>query len=223
LRTSTPSTRGSPRPRPAPATSPQSRFLPCQSPEAPSQPPEDGWQGDNREASLPTRPLATPAGWIIRNQFGRRNLSSYDRAVLALKLEPVLKEKAKANLSAGGGDRKSPRQKSGKAVFVVVNTSKEVAAAAKVSHDTIAKVKVIEARMRKNRSGWPQAGAGRVFLWWMAGKSSGHLATPAQKAITRCLVARGTAGKVRTILGTVAAGCDCASHVSSAGKLSGFA
>lgn len=33
--------------------------------------------------------------WIIKNQFGRRNLSVYDRSVLALKLEDLFKKKAK--------------------------------------------------------------------------------------------------------------------------------
>ena len=36
--------------------------------------------------------------WIIKNQFGRRNLSAYDRSILALKLKPVLTAKAKENL-----------------------------------------------------------------------------------------------------------------------------
>lgn len=35
--------------------------------------------------------------WIIRNQFGRRNLSNYDRSRLALQLEEVIKKKAKDN------------------------------------------------------------------------------------------------------------------------------
>lgn len=35
--------------------------------------------------------------WIIKNQFGRRNLSAYDRAILALKLKPVIAAKAKEN------------------------------------------------------------------------------------------------------------------------------
>lgn len=30
--------------------------------------------------------------WIIKNQFGRRNLSKYDRSILALKLKPVIAE-----------------------------------------------------------------------------------------------------------------------------------
>ena len=33
--------------------------------------------------------------WIIKNQFGRRNLSAYDRARLALKLKPIIVEQAK--------------------------------------------------------------------------------------------------------------------------------
>jgi hypothetical protein len=33
--------------------------------------------------------------WMILNQFGRRNLSNYQRSVLALELEDVFKEKAK--------------------------------------------------------------------------------------------------------------------------------
>ena len=33
--------------------------------------------------------------WIIRNQFGRRNLSAYDRSLLALKLKPMIAKEAK--------------------------------------------------------------------------------------------------------------------------------
>ena len=40
--------------------------------------------------------------WIIRNQFDRRNLSSYTRSVLALKMEDVFKEKAQKNLVEKG-------------------------------------------------------------------------------------------------------------------------
>ena len=35
--------------------------------------------------------------WIINNQFGRRNLSLWTRSLLALKLKPVIAEKAKEN------------------------------------------------------------------------------------------------------------------------------
>lgn len=35
--------------------------------------------------------------WITRNQFGRRDLTPYQRAELALKSEPVIERKAKEN------------------------------------------------------------------------------------------------------------------------------
>lgn len=81
--------------------------------------------------------------WMINNQFGRRNLSNYQRSVLALALESVFKEKAKEKqkLSEGKGIQKSEDLKESEIV-----TIKEVAKVANVSHDTIAKVKVIEAQ-----------------------------------------------------------------------------
>lgn len=76
--------------------------------------------------------------WIILNQFGRRNLSPYDRSVLALKLKPVFTERAKEKQAEAGG---AVRQKSDKAV---IDTKKELAKIANVSHDTIHKVETIE-------------------------------------------------------------------------------
>lgn len=81
--------------------------------------------------------------WTIRNQFGRRNLSNYARVELVLKLEPLLRIKAKENQSGGQGGVLL-LQKSVKAT--TANTQKELAKAAHVSHDTIAKGKVIDAR-----------------------------------------------------------------------------
>jgi N6-adenosine-specific RNA methylase IME4 len=77
--------------------------------------------------------------WMILNQFGRRNLSNYQRSVLALQLEEVFSVKAKEKQKEAGG---SVPQKSVKAP---IDTQKEVAKVANVSHDTIAKVKKIEA------------------------------------------------------------------------------
>lgn len=76
--------------------------------------------------------------WIILNQFGRRNLSAYDRSILALKLKPIVAERAKENqrLSDGKGCQKSDKVKP-------VDTKKIIADTAKVSHDTIHKVEVI--------------------------------------------------------------------------------
>lgn len=74
--------------------------------------------------------------WIIKNQFGRRNLTPYDRSLLALKLKPMIAEKAKKNESKGG---------QGCQISDKVDTKKELAKVAGVSHDTIHKVEKIEA------------------------------------------------------------------------------
>lgn len=39
--------------------------------------------------------------WIIRNQFARRNLTNFQRAELALQLEPLIAAKAKERMAAG--------------------------------------------------------------------------------------------------------------------------
>jgi len=85
----------------------------------------------------------TAVVWIIRNQFGRRNLSNYTRVELVLKLEPLLRVKAKENqrLSDGKGKQKSADLKA-----EPIETRQELAKAAGVSHDTIAKGKVIQAK-----------------------------------------------------------------------------
>jgi DNA modification methylase len=82
--------------------------------------------------------------WMIRNQFGRRNLSNYQRSVLALELEEVFKAKAKeSKVESVSHFRQTGEvlQKSAKP-----DTRKELSNIANVSHDTIAKVKVIEAK-----------------------------------------------------------------------------
>ena len=76
--------------------------------------------------------------WIILNQFGRRNLPAYERARLALRLKPVISEKAKEQQRDAGG---AVPQKSAKPP---IDTRQEIAKAAGVSHDTIAKVEKIE-------------------------------------------------------------------------------
>jgi hypothetical protein len=51
----------------------------------------------------------------IRNQFGRRNLSPYDRSALALKLKELIRERAKERQQEHGGTApgKNIPQKSG--------------------------------------------------------------------------------------------------------------
>ena len=78
--------------------------------------------------------------WIILNQFGRRNLSAYDRSILALKLKPVIAAEAKkqqVRKPAEFVSQISVEQKP-------IDTQKELAKVAGVSHDTIAKVEKIE-------------------------------------------------------------------------------
>lgn len=87
-----------------------------------------------KQMDFPDRDTAKQ--WIILNQFGRRNLSAYDRSVLALKLKPIIAEKAKANQ----GTRTDISQKSVKSH----DTQKELAKTAGVSHDTIHKVETIQ-------------------------------------------------------------------------------
>ena len=81
--------------------------------------------------------------WIILNQFGRRNLNAYDRSLLALRLKELFAEKAKVNLKVYGGNQHEPApcQKSDN---IQIDTKKELAKIAGVSHDTIHKVEVIE-------------------------------------------------------------------------------
>lgn len=84
--------------------------------------------------------------WIIKNQFGRRNLPLYERARLALRLKPIIAERAKENQRGGqGGVLLSQKSVEAKPV----DTQKEIAKAAGVSHDTIAKVERIEKQAPK--------------------------------------------------------------------------
>ena len=78
--------------------------------------------------------------WMILNQFGRRNLSNYQRSVLALQLEEVFSNKAKENQvrKANSVLLISAEQK--------LDTRKELSKIASVGHDTIAKVKKIQAQ-----------------------------------------------------------------------------
>ena len=75
--------------------------------------------------------------WIIRNQFGRRNLSAYVRTQLALRLEDTIKRRSQQ------GKRNDLSPISGKSVEGL-DTHREVAKVASVGHDTVAKVKRIE-------------------------------------------------------------------------------
>ena len=81
--------------------------------------------------------------WMILNQFGRRNLSNYQRSVLALELEEVFSKKAKENQAI---QYKGSSLSQNSAEVKPIETRNELAKVANVSHDTIAKVKKIQAQ-----------------------------------------------------------------------------
>lgn len=79
--------------------------------------------------------------WIIRNQFGRRDLSPAQRSELALRLKPVLQKQAKENQKISEG-----RGKKGSANSPNLNrtdTREELAKVAGVSSNTLGRVEVI--------------------------------------------------------------------------------
>ncbi len=76
--------------------------------------------------------------WMILNQFGRRNLSNYQRSVLALELEEVFSKKAKEN------QIRKPNSVPQISAKQNIETRKELSKVASVSHDTISKVKKIQ-------------------------------------------------------------------------------
>lgn len=92
---------------------------------------------DFREEYMEFKDRSEAREWIIRNQFGRRNLSAYDRSILALKLKPIIAEKAKEQQIRKSVLQKSAEQKP-------IDTREELATIAGVSHDTIHKVETIE-------------------------------------------------------------------------------
>jgi len=97
---------------------------------------------ETRELSLASRDDAKR--WIIEHQFGRRNLTKYQRAELVLKLKPLLAAEAKRRQGTRtdlGED--IPQNSAGSAEWG--ESRKHVAALAGVSHDTIAKVEYIDA------------------------------------------------------------------------------
>lgn len=85
--------------------------------------------------------------WMINNQFGRRNLSNYQRSVLALELESVFSARAKENLKVSGENFGKGLPTLAEPIEIKsINTRKEIAKVANVSHGTLDKVKVIKAK-----------------------------------------------------------------------------
>lgn len=86
--------------------------------------------------------------WIILNQFSRRNLPLYERARLALRLKPVIAEKAKENKQEAANKMNATIGNNVSAEIcqnvTPIETRNIIAKAAGVSHDTISKVEKIE-------------------------------------------------------------------------------
>ena len=81
--------------------------------------------------------------WIIDNQVSRRNLTPFARGELALKRKHIIAAKARENQSHGQtAPGKTLSQNSVKA-FEKIDTQKELAKIAGVSHDTIARIEKI--------------------------------------------------------------------------------
>lgn len=77
--------------------------------------------------------------WMYENQIGKRNATDFSRTALALKLKPLLEQRARERMQAGKVD---PTQNSAEGVG---ETRLAVAKVAGVSHDTVRKVeKIIE-------------------------------------------------------------------------------
>lgn len=83
--------------------------------------------------------------WMLEHQLARRNLNSYQRSELALKLEPLYAARAKKRLATStGGNEPRPRQNSAQAEKG--KTNENLGRLAGVSRDTLAKVKELNAK-----------------------------------------------------------------------------
>ncbi len=86
--------------------------------------------------------------WALDTQKGRRNLDKWELGKIALRLKPDIEARARENMSAGGGDQKSEGAKSGCAnsqnPISPVNTTKELADAVGIGHQTMSRVMQID-------------------------------------------------------------------------------
>jgi len=100
--------------------------------------------------------------WIINNQFGRRNLSDYQRGVLALRMKPIIEKRADAARIAGNaiGGKSSLISDATPDIFTeeapafaltetptpapAIRTDAAVASLANLGKDTIRKIERIE-------------------------------------------------------------------------------
>jgi len=86
--------------------------------------------------------------WALDTQKGRRNLDKWELGKIALKLKADIEARAKANMSAGGGDQKSKDAKSGLVnspnPISPVDTRKEMAQAVGIGEQTMGRIVQID-------------------------------------------------------------------------------
>ena len=86
--------------------------------------------------------------WALDTQKARRNLDKWELGKIALKLKPDIEARARANMTAGGGDQKSEDAKSGLATLPnpipPIDTRKELAESVGLGERTMGKVMQIE-------------------------------------------------------------------------------
>jgi len=85
--------------------------------------------------------------WMIDNQLGRRNISKYNRTILALKKEKILRPIAERKYKETVGKPIKSGQNS--APIPKFKVREKIAKLAKVSHDTVSRVKYIEKQAPK--------------------------------------------------------------------------
>lgn len=84
--------------------------------------------------------------FIISNQLSRRNLTPFNKAILALKMKNSIQEKARQNLSKSKG-----RGKKGSMISSKVNTNELLSKAAGVSPQTLSRVEEIQRKGSKEQ------------------------------------------------------------------------
>ena len=86
--------------------------------------------------------------WAVETQKGRRNLNDWELGKIALKLKPMLRARAKANMSLGGGCKKKRNDSEPygpvRVVTAPVNTRKDMADSVGISADQMGKIMKID-------------------------------------------------------------------------------
>ncbi len=115
------------------------------------------------ELSFPDRSAATQ--WIIKNQLGRRNLTNFQRCELVAHLKPAIEAKAKERQEYHGGTAPGRASLPQISVEVIepVDTQKEMAKLAGVSHDTWARYEAIKDKITDEAKQALRAGASETI------------------------------------------------------------